>query len=299
VLSLSIQSAQPISIRHKYVKIEQMTKSTFESDTKRFAAIRHVVLDMDGTIYCGNEMFPYTLNFLRGLTEREIGYSFLTNNSSKSIDDYLKHLQKMNIPAQREQLYTSGLSTIDFLRDAYPHQRRIFLLGTQSLRAEFERNGFTIIEIDDTDEPDLVVVGFDTSLNYQALCKAAWWISRGKLFIATHPDQTCPTNLPTILVDCGAICTCLTQATGVEPIAIPGKPNALMLIGIMKRHGLKPHEIVMVGDRLATDIALAKNAGTMGVLVLTGASTREDVERLGIEPDYVMESIEELGKRLA
>lgn len=274
-----------------------MSESTSTSDTNAFAAIRHVVLDMDGTIYRGSEIFPYTLPFLNSLVERDIGYSFLTNNSSKSIDDYLNHLQKMNIPAQREQLYTSGLSTIDFLRDAHPDLRRIFLLGTPSLRAEFERNGFTVVDGDD--EPDAVVVGFDLALNYATLCKAAWWISRGKPFFATHPDQTCPTNLPTVLVDCGAICACLTHATGVEPIAIPGKPNALMLIGIMKRHGLQPHEIVMVGDRITTDVLLAKNAGTMGVLVLTGASTKEDVERLGIQPDYVMESIEELGKCLA
>ncbi len=273
-----------------------MIKSTFATDTNVFAAIRHVVLDMDGTIYRGSEIFPFTLDFLGGLSERGIGYSFLTNNSSKSIDDYLKHLQKMNIPAEREQLYTSGLSTIDYLRDAYPQLKRVFLLGTQSLRAEFERNGFVVV--DGEDEPEVVVVGFDPAMDYAALCKAAWWISRGKPFFATHPDQTCPTNLPTILVDCGAICACLTHATGVEPLAVPGKPNALMLIGIMKRHGLRAHEVVMVGDRLNTDVALAKNAGTMGVLVLTGASTREDVQRLGIEPDYVMESIEELGKCL-
>jgi len=91
----------------------------------------------------------------------------------------------------------------------------------------------------------------------------------------------------------------LAQATGGEPAVIPGKPNALMLEGIMKRHGLKPHQIAMVGDRLNTDVALARNAGTMGILVLTGASTRDDVQRLGIQPDYVMESIEELGKHLA
>jgi len=273
-----------------------MTKSTFESDTNAFGTIRHVVLDMDGTIYRGSEIFPFTLDFLRGLTERGIGYSFLTNNSSKSIDDYLKHLQKMNIPAAREQIYTSGLSTIDYLKDAYPKLKRVFLLGTASLRAEFERNGFTII--DGEDEPEMVVVAFDLAMNYATLCKAAWWISRGKPFFATHPDQTCPTNLPTVLVDCGAICACLTHATGIEPIAIPGKPNALMLIGIMNRHGLQAHEMVMVGDRITTDVLLAKNAGTMGVLVLTGASTREDVQRLGIQPDYVMESIEELGKCL-
>lgn len=273
-----------------------MTKGTFDTNTNSFAAIRHVVLDMDGTIYRGSEIFPFTLDFLRGLTERGIGYSFLTNNSSKSIDDYLKHLQKMSIPAEREQLYTSGLSTIDYLHDAYPKLKRVFLLGTQSLRAEFERNGFTVVDGDD--EPEMVVVGFDPTMNYAALCKAAWWISHDKPFFATHPDQTCPTNLPTILVDCGSICACITHATGVEPIAIPGKPNALMLIGIMKRHGLQPHEIVMVGDRLNTDVALAKNAGTMGILVLTGASAREDVERLGIEPAYVMESIEELRKYL-
>jgi len=258
-----------------------------------FAAIHHVVLDMDGTIYRGSEVFPYTVAFLEGLSEQGIGYSFLTNNSSKSLDDYLYHLQKLQIPATREQIYTSGLATIDYLRAHHPQQRRIYLLGTASLRAEFESYGFTIVSGEE--EPDLVVVGFDTELIYAQMCKAAWWIARGKLFVATHPDVVCPTNLPTMLVDCGAICAALTQATGVEPAVIPGKPNALMLEGIMRRHGLDPQQMVMVGDRLTTDIALAKNAGTMGVLVLTGTSTREDVQRLDIQPDYVMETIEELG----
>lgn len=267
-------------------------------DDRKLAAIRHVCLDMDGTIYKGSDLFPYTKNFLATLDGLGIGYSFLTNNSSKSVEAYLEHLATMGIETTREKMYTSSLGTIDFLRHDYPAVKKVYVLGTPSLKKEFADHGYAVA-VDAADEPDAVVVGFDTTLTFAHLCESAWWISQGKPFIATHPDLVCPTNLPTVLVDCGAVCACLEAATGRKVQAVPGKPDPRMLEGIMRRHNLAPHEVAMVGDRIYTDVAMAHNAGAVGVLVLTGEATREDAAASPIPPHFVMDSIEALGERLA
>jgi len=261
--------------------------------------IRHVCLDMDGTIYKGSDLFPYTKSFLARLDNMGIGYTFLTNNSSKSVEAYIEHLARMGVEADRERIYTSGLATMDFLRVDYPQVKRIFVLGTPSLKAEFERNEFQLVSGAPDDEPDAVIVGFDTTLAYEPLCQCAWWIGQGKPFIATHPDLVCPTNQPTILVDCGAMCRMLEAATGRQLDAVPGKPDPRMLQGIMRRHGLNSNEVAMVGDRIYTDVAMAQNADAVGVLVLTGEATQADADAAPRKPDFVLESIQVLGEKLA
>lgn len=260
--------------------------------------IKLVCLDMDGTIYKGSDLFPYTKDFLAKLDSLGIAYMFLTNNSSKSVEAYLDHLQKMGIETTREKMYTSALATMDFLNHDMPAAKRIYVLGTESLKKEFAANGFEVMQ-NGQDEPDAVVVGFDTELIYRHLCECAWWISQGKPFIATHPDLVCPTNLPTVLVDCGAVCACLEAATGRKVQAVPGKPDPRMLEGIMRRLGLEPQQTMMVGDRVYTDVAMAHNANAIGVLVLTGEATRADAEAADKAPHFVLESIEVLGQKLA
>lgn len=264
---------------------------------QRLSQIRHLALDMDGTIYKGGTLFACTLPFLQRMERLGIGCTFLTNNSSKSVRDYLSHLARMGIQAEPEQMYTSTLSTIDYLRAEYPRARRLHVLGTPSLREEFAEAGYDVVE--DAGEPEIVVVGFDTGLTFARLCAAAWWIGQGKPFIATHPDRICPTDQPTILVDCGAVCAALTRATGRNPTAVLGKPDPCMLRGILKRHGLEAHELGMVGDRLYTDMAMARRTGALGVLVLTGEATREDVAACPEPPDLVLASLRELGDLLA
>jgi NagD protein len=276
-----------------------MTGPNSAAEQAILSKIRHVCLDMDGTIYKGSDLFPYTKDFLARLDDMGIGYTFLTNNSSKSVEAYLEHLRKMGIETTRDKMYTSGLATMDFLRHDYPGVKRVYILGTPSLKQEFVASGFEVMQAAD-DEPDAVVVGFDTTLTFEHLCECAWWIAQGKPFIATHPDLVCPTNLPTVLVDCGAVCRCLEAATGRKVEAVPGKPDPRMLEGIMRRHGLEPQETAMVGDRLYTDVAMANNAGAVGVLVLTGEATRADAEASAdVTADFVLESIQVLGDRLA
>ncbi|MGQ9651889.1 MAG: HAD-IIA family hydrolase, partial [Phycisphaerae bacterium] len=225
------------------------------------SVIRHFALDMDGTIYKGEGLFDFTRDFLTRMTRLGIGYTFLTNNSSRSLKDYVLHLRQMGIEATADQIYTSALSTFDYLRREHPAVRRLFVLGTPSLRDEFAGAGFTVLA--DDEEPEAVVLGFDTTLTFPRLCQAAWWIKQGKPFIATHPDRVCPTDQPTVLVDCGSVCACLTEATGVKPLAVPGKPDPAMLIGILARHSLRPSELAMVGDRLYTDMVMAHRAGVL------------------------------------
>jgi NagD protein len=259
--------------------------------------IRHVALDMDGTIYRGGTLFDFTPAFLARMRALGIGYTFLTNNSSKSLKDYVAHLRRMGIEAEVDQLHTSTLSAMDYLGQELPSARRLYVLGTSSLQQEFREAGFTVV--DDVDEPQAVVVGFDTALSYPRLCRTAWWIKQGKPFIATHPDFVCPTDQPTVLVDCGAVCACLTSATGRGPDAVLGKPDPRMLTGILARHGLEPAELAMVGDRIYTDMAMAHRAGCLGVLVLTGEATAADAAACSRPPDLMLESLKQLGELLA
>lgn len=266
---------------------------------QRLRRIAHVALDMDGTIYKGGTLFPWTPPFLARLKAMGIGYSFLTNNPSKSVPDYLKHLEKMGIKATREEMYTSAMATIDLIKTRYPQAKRLFVLGTPSMLAEFAGAGFALTADDANDVPDAVVVGFDMTLTYARLCRAAWWIHQGKTYVATNPDLVCPTDLPTVFVDCGSICAALEKSTGRAPDVVLGKPDPAMLGGILARHGLQPDQVAMVGDRIYTDILMAQRANALGVLVLSGEATAADAAKAERAPDLVLPTLAELGDLLA
>jgi NagD protein len=261
--------------------------------------IRHVALDMDGTLYRGDTLFPWTPSFLAQLGRLGIGHTFLTNNPSKSVPDYLAHLARFGLSATPEQLYTSAQATIDCLRRRWPQVRRLFLLGTPSMIAEFTGAGFASTADDAADPPDAVVVGFDPTLTFPRLGRAAWWIRAGKPFLATNPDLVCPTDRPTVLVDCGSICAALEKAAGRGPDLVLGKPDPAMLDGILRRHSLQPHEVAMAGDRIYTDMLMAHRARVMGVLVLSGEATLADAKKADPAPHLVVPTLAEFGRMLA
>ena len=257
------------------------------------------------------------------IRELGIGYTFLTNNPSKSSEDYLHHLRAFGLHATADQLYTSAQATIAHLRALRPAPQRLFILGTPSMCGEFTAAGFELVETSESDlphatrnpqpaapptpqstihnpqsqVPDAVVIGFDTTLTYPRLCRAAWWIKQGKPFIATNPDRVCPTDQPTVLVDCGSICAMLTTATDRKPDAVMGKPDPTMLRGILERHNLQPAQLAMVGDRLYTDMEMARRAGALGVLVLTGETTAPEAAASDI-PSLVVKDLAELAEVL-
>ena len=263
---------------------------------ERLRKLKHFALDMDGTIYLGTTLFPYTQAFLGGVKEMGLNYSFLTNNPSAGIADYLAKLAKLGIEATREEMYTTSIATIDYIKTHYPEAKRLFLLGTPSMIAEFEKAGFISTTDSADDVPDAVIVAFDKTLQYDRLCRAAWWISQGLPYVATNPDRVCPTDQKVVLVDCGSICECLAHATGRHPDITLGKPDPNMLSGILGRFGYEADEVAMVGDRIYTDIEMAHNAGAFGVLVLSGETTLEVCDAAPKQPHLVCDSIEVLGE---
>ena len=236
--------------------------------------IKHVALDMDGTIYMGSTLFPYTHKFLDTLTRNGITYSFLTNNPTKSHKDYLLKLERLGIKATDEQMYTSSLATIDYIKQHYPKAKRLFTLGTPSMQEEFVKAGFELCADDAASRPDLLVVAFDTTLVYSRLCRAAWWAS------------------------CGSLQKCIEGATKRKADVVIGKPNPNMLYCIRDKYGLKSDEIAMVGDRIYTDVATAQNAGSLGVLVLSGETTLETALANDPNPDLTALNIEVFGQLL-
>jgi NagD protein len=172
--------------------------------------------------------------------------------------------------------------------------KRIFVSGTSGLKDDFRLSGFDVVD----DAPQAVVVGFDLGLSYESLSQTASWISRGLPYVATHPDRVCPTDRPIVLPDCAAICALFETATGRRPDAIPGKPNPTMLEAIFAKYKLQPHEVALVGDRLYTDIRMARDAGAVAILTLTGETKRADLESCPEpnRPDLVIEHLGELQK---
>jgi NagD protein len=262
----------------------------------RLAKLRHVVLDMDGTIYLGHKLFPETLPFLALLKQLDVGYSFVTNNCSRSRAEYVAHLQEMGITALADSVVTSSHSAIHHLRTHLPWVRRLFVLGTPGGKEDLHLGGYEIVE----EQPDAVIVGFDNHLTYGLLCRTAYFIKQGLPYIATHPDRICPTNEPTVLPDCAAICALLETATGRKPDAIPGKPKPALIEEIMTRYALAPDQTAMVGDRLYTDVRMARDAGVLAVLTLTGEANAAEAASLpeSQRPDLIIKNLADFAKQL-
>ncbi|MDR1780942.1 MAG: HAD-IIA family hydrolase [Tannerella sp.] len=264
--------------------------------SEKLRRIRHVALDMDGTIYKGNTLFTWTKTFLDNLADAGITYSFLTNNPSKNKADYIAHLAGMGLTITANDLVTSADATVEYLKRQRPDLCRLFILGTPSMIAGFEAIGYVSLPDDPCEEPDAVLVGFDMTLQYSRLCRAAWWIAQGKPYFATNPDFVCPTDRQTVLVDCGSICAALERATGRKPDKVFGKPDPSILDAIINANNLKPGELALVGDRIYTDMLTAVRAKTFSALTLSGEATRDDAEKSDLDIDIVVENIGVLGQ---
>ncbi len=260
--------------------------------------IRHVVMDMDGTIYLGSHIFPYTLDFLELLRRKGIGYSFLTNNPTKSPKDYIAKLTAMGIPCTEEQMLTTSRTVVEYIGRHFPSAQRIYVLGTRSLQELFVSKGYSLVDEKDAAAPDVLVVSFDTTLVYPRLCKAAWWASKGVPYIATNPDRVCPTEEETVLVDCGSIQKCIEHATGRKADVVLGKPDPTMLFELEERLGLQKDEVAMIGDRVYTDIEMGRRAGALPVLVLSGETTTELAREACLPGDLVVKDLASFGEML-
>ena len=246
------------------------------------------LFDMDGTLYLGDQVYEGAIELMEALPSLGKKYIYLTNNSSRAGVDYITRLRKLGFPCQEENVFTSGMATGMYLNQNHPGAR-VYLVGTQAFRRELLSYGIELVE----EDADVVVAGFDTELVYEKLNKACHFLRRGAVFIAANPDWVCPMPDDEVLPDCGSICALLTASSGREPNYI-GKPNRNMIDVISKMTGIPNERICAVGDRLYTDIAVAQNAGSVSVLVLSGETDEAMVEAAERKPDYVLRDVHQL-----
>ena len=249
------------------------------------------LLDMDGTIYLGDELIEGSMKFLETIKKKGKRYIFLTNNSSKNKLAYVEKLNNLGIQASEEEVFTSGEATTMYLKKQKVGAK-IYLLGTKALEEEFESEGF-ILEKERHKQIDYVVLGFDTTLTYEKLWAACEYISEGVEYIATHPDFNCPLPDDKFMPDAGAMAAFIKASTGRTPKVI-GKPNREVVESIASKYGLRKEDMVMVGDRLYTDIKTGENAGITSVLVYSGETKEEDYRNSEIRASYVFDSVKDM-----
>ncbi len=250
------------------------------------------LLDMDGTLFLGDELFEGAVDFVNKITATGRKFYYLTNNSSKNRDDYIEKLSKMGFPCDENNIFTTSMATGRYLRKNHKDEK-VYAVGTKKFIKEMENYGINL----STDEPTVVAVAFDTELDYEKLNLATRFLRKGATFIAANPDTVCPLPRGEVLPDCGAICALLTAATGKKPHYI-GKPNRDMVDIISEMTGINNSKIAMVGDRLYTDVALANGAEAVSICVLSGECTTEDIEVSEMKPHYIFDSVRELALEL-
>lgn len=257
-------------------------------DYQKLLACELFLFDMDGTLYLGDTVFPGAIELMESFPQLNKKYIYLTNNSSRAGSDYIGRLQRLGFPCEAENVFSSGMATGMYLTQNYP-DAKVYLVGTAAFRRELLSYGVSLVE----ENADTVVVGFDTELVYEDLNRACHFLRRGARFIAANPDWVCPMPDDEVLPDCGSICALLTASSGVQPTYI-GKPNRKMIDVISAMTGIENEKICAVGDRLYTDIAVAQNAGSVSLLVLSGETKLEMVESAERKPDFVLNNVREL-----
>ncbi len=258
-----------------------------------FSEIDFFILDMDGTIYLGDQWIDGAMEFLQAVVQSGRQYVFLTNNSSKNADIYAAKLRGMGLDINKEKVITSGQATIAYLKQNHA-AAKVFLLGNDLLKAEFSEAGIILEE----DYPEVVVTAFDTTLNYAKMCKVCDLVRAGLPYLATHPDLNCPTESG-FIPDIGAIQAFIKASASRDPDHIIGKPNRTIMEYLLERTGAIRERSAVVGDRLYTDIAAGVNNGFTGILVLSGEATRADVEKSPVKPHLIYPSVKEMIKELS
>jgi 4-nitrophenyl phosphatase len=252
---------------------------------EKLSNVRGFLLDMDGTFYLGDRLLEGALRFISILREQNKKFLFLTNNSSKHRSQYADKIRRLGLPISEESVLTSGEATALYLREQHPGAN-LFLVGTPSLEEEFCQYGFRLVQQD----PQFLVLGFDTTLTYQKLWALCDFVRAGIPFIATHPDFNCPTEKG-FMPDVGAMIAFVKAATGRQPDLVVGKPNRLIVEAAAVKLNLQVSQLAMIGDRLYTDIALGQTSGIATILVLSGETRLEDLKESPFKPNYTFKDL--------
>ena len=254
--------------------------------------VKLFVLDMDGTVYLGNNLIDGSLDFIRDVdADPDRDFIFFTNNASRVPKVYVDKLAGMGLTVTEDKIVTAGDVCAEFLEQNYPGAK-IYLNGTPLLEDNWRARGLNLVD----DDPDVAVQSFDTTLTYDKLDKICRYVRNGVPFIATHMDTNCPTE-DGYMPDCGAMCALITDSTGVKPrfLGKPWKETVDMITAIT---GYAADQIAFVGDRLYTDVATGVNNGAMGFLVLTGEADMQTVAESDVEPTCIYDSLKEMRQYL-
>ncbi len=250
------------------------------------------IFDMDGTIYLGYNVFPFAIRFINNLRASGRRVLFFTNNASHTTEFYMKKLTRLGFSPGEGEIMTSGDVTIEFLK-RHRAGKSVYLVGTDELVESFRDAGINMLTGDE-ERADIVITSFDTSMTYHKMDCACRLIRGGAEYLSTHPDFNCPTETG-FIPDSGAIAAFVTASTGKVPTYF-GKPYRETVEMIGEATGVPLDRMCIFGDRLYTDIALGKKHGVTAVLVYSGETTREDVERASDaeKPDFAFPSLDEV-----
>lgn len=239
----------------------------------------------------GDRLYSFTKDLLQEIRDSGKKYLFVTNNSSKSVADYVKKLEKLGIEAAREDFMTSSQATAYYLKKHHAG-KTLYVCGTNSLKQELIGEGFCVSE--DITQTECIVMGFDTELTFQKLHDVSYLLlTQPDLpYIATNPDSVCPTEFGSV-PDCGSVCEMIFNATGKRPVVI-GKPSPLMPELAMDKMGISKEDTCVIGDRIYTDVKSGLNAGVTGILVMSGETTPEILEQSPDKPHLVLQDAGEI-----
>ena len=250
--------------------------------------VRCFLLDMDGTFYLGEKIIPGSLEFIRRVEETGRDFLFLTNNSSHNAAFYVQRLKRMGLEIGREKVLTSGEATAALVKEMYPG-KRAFVLGNEFLIEEMREAGVPV----DMQNPEIVVAGYDTTLDYKKMTAVCDFVRAGLPYIATHPDFNCPTETG-FAPDIGAIMAFIEASTGRRADRVVGKPHTGIVQAALRRTGLSAGQMAMVGDRLYTDIETGLKSGMLSILVLSGETTPQMLAEYPNKPDLVFDRLADM-----
>ncbi len=257
----------------------------------RLKDINCYILDMDGTIYLGEQVLPGALELLAYLDSARTPYYFFTNNSSKSPDDYTEKLKRLGFgDYNQSSIITAAHVTIAYIRENYGDNAVVSTVGTPSLLSQLSAAGF---DVSDTRSPDCLLVGFDTTYDFKKASRAVDLLREGVPFLATNIDAVCPLEGGRVLPDCASICAMLTHATGREPKYL-GKPFPETAQYIVAYTGVPAEKTAVIGDRLYTDMMVALNNGMFAIGVLSGEMTQADIDASVAKPHLLFNGVDEL-----
>ncbi len=268
----------------KTIRMDLMTKGTVMLKNKKL-----FLFDIDGTIAIGDTFYDGSRELLDYIDSVGGKAYYITNNSTKSNADYVKKFEKcFGVKTTENQFITSGFMTKYFLKDTY-YDKKIFVVGTDSYVEDLRSSGLKVTtEVED--DIELVVVAYDSELNYEKLIKVSQVLFEKDVpFYATNPDLRCPIDFG-FIPDCGAICDMITATTDKKPVYL-GKPNKKVVEMCLLDSGFSKEETIVVGDRLYTDIACGINAGVDTCVLFTGEAKKEDMKDTPYKATYEFENV--------